>query len=241
MEAGWNKRERRLLVLIAAAVFAVAAILVVGCGGNSDNSGGNAHINEESGSTNGIPPDEREGIPPAPAQETDLKVLAERANCYLFLDTKDEGHKQLANESAAPEYEWDPPISGPHVEPPYQQADGAYSEQPEYINVVAALEHGRMAIQYAPDISDELQLELKGLYETMYGGTLLFPNYLMNFAVAATTWTNILSCPGWEKQKTIDAIRAFGKATWGKYGGEPVEDFPVEGPTPRNPEEPEAS
>ena len=57
----------------------------------------------------------------------------------------------------------------------------------------------------------------------MYGATLLFPNEKMPYEVAATTWTNLLGCPDLQGRGTLDAIRAFGKATWGKYGGEPAE------------------
>jgi hypothetical protein len=97
-----------------------------------------------------------------------------------------------------------------------------------------------MEIQYAPDLSEEIQRELKGLYDTMYGATLMFPNTEMNYAVAATTWTNLLGCTGWKGQKTLDAIRDFGRQTWGKYGGEPVFAFKFTGPTPAEPAEPEA-
>jgi hypothetical protein len=75
----------------------------------------------------------------------------------------------------------------------------------------------------------------------MYGATLLFPNDEMNYAVAATTWGNLLACPSYENQKTLDVIRAFGKKTWGKYGGEPVGAYPFSGPTPKEPAEPNAS
>ncbi len=92
-----------------------------------------------------------------------------------------------------------------------------------------------MAIQYAPALPEQAQLELKGLYDTMYGATLLFPNDKMDYEVAATTWTNLLGCPSYEGQATLDAIRAFGKQTWGKFGGEPAEAFPFTGPTPAEP------
>ena len=61
----------------------------------------------------------------------------------------------------------------------------------------------------------------------MYGATLLFPNDKMPYEVAATTWTNLLGCPTYKGAITLDAIRAFGKATWGKYGGEPVDGVPL--------------
>jgi len=63
----------------------------------------------------------------------------------------------------------------------------------------------------------------------------------MPYAVAATTWSNFLGCTGFEGPKTLDVIRVFGEETWGKYGNQPVEAFPYDGPTPADPEEPETS
>ena len=57
----------------------------------------------------------------------------------------------------------------------------------------------------------------------------------MPYEVAATTWTNLLGCHEYKGASTLDAIRAFGKETWGKYGGEPVEAFTFTGPTPAEP------
>ncbi|HET7507650.1 MAG TPA: DUF3105 domain-containing protein, partial [Solirubrobacterales bacterium] len=105
------------------------------------------------------------------------------------------------------------------------------------IDYVHSLEHGRLEIQYAPSLPEKDQLELKGLYDTMYGASLLFPNKNMPYQVAATTWTNLLGCPEYKGSITLDAIRAFGKETWGKYGGEPVFGFKFTGPTPSEPEE----
>jgi Protein of unknown function (DUF3105) len=196
--------------------------------------GGSAHIYQASGSTNGLQPDDREGTPPSPAAVTNLKQAARRAGCDLRLHLKDEGHEHLEPGTPAPEYKTNPPTSGNHVFPPYQQADGAYSEMPLPLDFVHSLEHGRMEIQYSPDLPEKQQLELKGLYETMYGGTLLFPNGEMPYAVAATTWTNLLGCKQYKGAITLDAIRDFGRATWNKYGTE-QERIPYIGPTPRNP------
>jgi len=227
-------------VLTAFAIAAMTLFAFAGCGGGDDGSD-SAHVNEESGSINGLPLDEREGTPPPPVKEAKLIKAAREAGCSLQLQLPDEGSKEVPPGSPGPKYERDPPTSGTHVEPPYQQADGAYMLPPEPLQAVAALDHGRMEIQYAPDLNEEIQLKLKGLYDTMYGGTLFYPNETMHYAIAATTWRGILACAGWNKDATLDAIRAFGKATWGKRGTESVEDFPVEGPTPRDPEEPDAS
>ena len=95
-----------------------------------------------------------------------------------------------------------------------------------------------MAVQYSPDLPEQAQLELKGLYDTMYGAALFFPNEeLTAYDVAATTWTNLIVCREYKGAPTLDAIRAFGKETWGKYGGEPVFAFKFTGPTPVEPDE----
>lgn len=244
-EAEKSSGRNRLVVgyaIVSTVVLAAAVLIFVLVSGGDDSSGGDAsaHINpnQEVGQTNGVEPDERAGIVPAAAKETDLKAAAQKADCELRLNLPDEGKVHLPRGSKPPEYKTNPATSGNHVEPPYQQADGAYSEEPDPLNVVHSLEHGRLTIQYSSDLPEKAQLELKGLYETMYGATLLFPNDEMPYDVAAVTWTNMLGCASYEGAATLDAIRAFGKETWGKYGGEPVEAFTFTGPTPAAPEEP---
>ncbi|MGB7685512.1 MAG: DUF3105 domain-containing protein [Solirubrobacterales bacterium] len=244
-----ESRSRNRLILgysVAAAVVLAAAVVVMVValgGGGDDGSGstaaGDSHINLNLnyGSTNGITPDGRAGTPPPPVKVADLADAAKQAGCDLRLRLPDEGHGHLPVSAPAPEYGTNPPTSGNHVDAPYQQADGAYSETPREMDFVHSLEHGRMAIQYSPDLAEQDQLALKGLYDTMYGATLLFPNDNMPYEVAATTWTNLLGCPTYKGAITLDAIRAFGKATWGKYGGEPPQFFKFTGPTPADPAE----
>jgi len=238
---GGGKRLLLAYVIGSIAVLVIAVVIFILVSGGSGGGGkGDAHINvnTQMGSTNGVAPDEREGTPPPPVQVANLQQAAKMAGCKLELHLKDEGHEHIPQDSPEPKYKTNPPTSGNHAEPPFQQADGAYSETPKMIDAVHSLEHGRMEIQYAPGLPEEQQLELKGLYDTMYGATLLFPNGKMPWRVAATTWTNLLGCPEYKGSITLDAIRAFGRETWGKYGGEPVFGFTFTGPTPSEPEEP---
>jgi len=235
--SGHAKSERRRLLVAYALAGLVGLAVVVGivaavAGGGGDSA--SAHLNPESGSVNGFEPDEREASEVPAAKETNLEKAAEKADCVLRLGLKDEGKSHLPPTATSPDYGTSPPTSGNHAESPFQQADGAYSEMPDELFVVHSLEHGRMAIQYSPDLSEDEQLELKGLYETMYGGTLLFPNDNMTYAVAAATWTNLIGCPEYKGAATLEAIRAFGKRTWGRFGGEGT--GAVKGPTPVEPE-----
>jgi hypothetical protein len=224
--------------IASTAVLAIAVVIFILVSGGGDGAAkGDAHINLDAaiGSTNGVEPDDRAGTPPPAVKVTDVEVAAKRAGCDLKLGLKDEGKEHLPQGSPTPDYGTDPPTSGNHVEPPYQQADGAYSEMPAEIDFVHSLEHGRLEIQYSPNLPERDQLALKGVYDTMYGATLLFPNDKMPYDVAATTWTNLIGCPAYKGAITLDAIRDFGKLTWSKFGGEPAEAFPFTGPTPANP------
>ena len=234
-----SSERKRLMIgyavagAIGLAVVGAIVIALVSSGGGG--ASGLSHIDTRSGSTNGVQPDDRSGPKPAPVKVANLKKAAKLAGCDLRLKLKEEGHEHIPQGSAAPEYKTNPPTSGNHVEPPYQQADGAYSEEPLKIDFVHSLEHGRMEIQYSPELPETDQLAIKGLYETLYAATLLFPNEEMPYAVAATTWRNLLGCKQYKGGITLDAIRDFGKATWSVSGREPAEAFPFTGPTPRNP------
>jgi hypothetical protein len=236
-----DRSGRRRLVAVYAvagaigvAVLAGVVSLIASSGGGSD--GGGSHILQSSGETNGYSPDGRAGTEVSVSQTTgNAKQAAKEAGCVLRLELEDEGHEHIGKDAPTPNYGTSPPTSGNHATSPYQQADGAYNEMPDEKFLVHSLEHGRLQIQYSPDLPEEAQLELKGLYDTMYGGTLLFPNDKMPYEVAATTWTNLLGCDEYKGQATLDAIAAFGRETWGRYGGEPVNAFGLEGPTPTEP------
>jgi hypothetical protein len=233
-----GSEKRRLMIgygvaaLVGLAV--VIGIVMVIVSAASENDGGNAHISQQSGSTNGIQPDTRGGTEVAAVKVTNLKEAAKKAGCDLRLGLPDEGRNHLPPTAPTPEYKTNPPTSGNHVEPPYQQADGAYKEMPRELDIVHSLEHGRLEIQYSPDLPESAQLELIGVFDTMYGATLLFPNENMPYEVAATTWRNLIGCNEYKGAITLDAIRDFGKQTWSK-GPEPAEGFPFTGPTPVEP------
>lgn len=212
-------------------VVAIVALLLK----SSTTDHGDPHIALRTGSTNGLTPDNRVGIEPPVSEDGHLMPVARTAGCILRLHLDDEGHQHLPPGAPRPSYRTIPATSGPHVEDPYQQADGAYLGTPEETAVVHSLEHGRMALQYNSKLAVKSQRELLGLYGTFYGGALLYPNDRMPYEVAAVTWTNLLGCNKYQGVITLEAIRKFGEATWGKYGGEPVTGLDPSSPTPATP------
>jgi hypothetical protein len=98
----------------------------------------------------------------------------------------------------------------------FQQADGAYLQMPNPLFFVHSLEHGRIEIQYAPDLPAKDQLALKGVFDESPSGMLLFPNKDMPYEVATTAWTQLMGCKKYEGAKTLDAIRDFRDAYRGR-------------------------
>ena len=70
---------------------------------------------------------------------------------------------------------------------------------PDALDFVHSLEHGRIEIQYSPDLPED-QLALKGVFDESPAGMLLFPNTDMPYEVAATAWTQLMGCKEYEGQ-----------------------------------------
>ncbi len=218
---------------------AVMAVLIVAgiyfaltAGGSAEP--GNAHLaTPSSGSTNGVQPDERVGTE-VKVSTIGLKEAADKAGCQVRADLPNEGSDHLTRDDPVPDYKTSPPTSGDHIGPPLQQADGAYTGTPRPQDVVHSLEHGRIAIQYDPELPESDQLELKGLYDSAYSGALLYPNPDMPYAVAASAWTNLIGCREYRGAETLAAISAFGAQNFDK-ASEPMSLFPpLEGPNLTN-------
>ena len=229
--AARETRQRLLFGYVVAGALGLALVggivfVILGGGGSSADETDfppNAHIKPQTGSANDVAPDAREGTPPPPVAQGDLAVAAQAAGCELRLDLPDEGKVHVEPSDPVPAYDTNPPTSGDHVVPPLQQADGAYSQFPEPVRFVHSLEHGRVEIQYSPDLAKKDQLALKGVFDESPPGLLFFPNPEMSYEVAATAWQQLLGCDRYEGAATLDAIRAFRDT----YRGQGPEDVPL--------------
>ena len=210
--------ERRRLILgyvvagvLGTAVLAGIVIAVAGTGGGDGNGSDPgdfpdaAHVETRSGFVHDVEPDDRDGTEPPPIEQGDLEEAAAQANCELQLELPDEGNTHVQDETV--NYKSSPPTSGNHNAE--QQADGAYSEMPLPVHTVHSLEHGRIELQYSPDLPEDVQLELKGVFDESPEGMLFFPNPDMPYEVAVTAWTNMMGCEQYEGAATLDAIRDF--------------------------------
>jgi len=211
-------RRRLVFGYVAAGVLTLAVVaglvIVILSGGDDDGPQVDgrdipeaAHVQIQTGSLHDYELDDRTGTPPPPLEQGDLEAAAEEARCDLQTELADEGATHIESREDAPDYETNPPTSGDHW--PNQLADGAFAEYPDPIYTVHSLEHGRINIQYSPDLSEADQLELKGLFDEDAPGVLFFPNPDMPYDVAATAWTQLIGCDKYEGRSTIDALRNF--------------------------------
>jgi hypothetical protein len=234
--------------LCACAVLAL--IVFAGCGGDEDEpttssaSSGteatadeelddngfpvNAHVEPQLGVVpEGIKLDGREGTEPPAVSEPDFEAAANAAGCDLEIGLPDEGNIHLDDEDVPDvEYGTNPPTSGDHYGNPNETlsgalADGAYFEYPPVGRSVHSLEHQRVAIQYSPDLPEEDQLALKGVFDADPAGVVFFPNPDMPYDVAVTGWTNLLGCGAFDGDATLDAVQDFRDAFRGPQGDGP--------------------
>jgi hypothetical protein len=204
-EAAAASRRKRLqlgggVLLGAAAIAAVVVAIAVGFGGD-DGSGGSGNAPE-------VDPAVAARIPEQ--QTTDINAAAKAAGCKLT-NAEFEGANHEDKEFTPADYQTNPPTSGNHTPDWYE--DGIYvpDTTPELGKLVHTLEHGRINIQYSPDTPAETVEELEALYADMNEGyhLMLYENTTgMDAAVAATAWTQSLTCPEMN-DKVFDAIRTF--------------------------------
>lgn len=143
-----------------------------------------------------------------PAQEvTDLKAAAKAADGkFTSYDWK---YGTGAHTTDPVKYRMNPPTNGPHH--PTWAADGNYAGRttPPTEQLVHALEHGRIEIQYRPGLPAAQVAQLQALYDEDPAHVLLFENATdMDADVAVTAWGHGLLFATWN-DGVFDAIRTF--------------------------------
>jgi hypothetical protein len=215
--------------LLAAAVLAGLVAVIASGGGDEDVPGAedvpaNAHVQVEVGSFKGLEFDEREGTAPPPIQFGDLEESAKEAGCETMLGLTDEGSSHFSEEDKG-EYKTNPPTSGDHFAAPNEAgsgatADGAYLTKPPESRLVHAMEHGRVVIRYSPDLPEDQQLALKGVFDEDPDGIIMVPDKDLDGQVAVSAWTNAVTCDTYDPL-VLDVVRNF-RDTFRGNGPEPV-------------------
>jgi hypothetical protein len=233
-QGGGSDRARLIAGYVVAGVLAAAVlaglVAVFASGGSGDGSPetpDNAHVDETVGVFEGLEGDDREGTEPPEIQFGDLAESARMAGCELRQDLPDEGNSHFSDENAG-RYKTNPPTSGDHYSGNEAgsgaTADGAYTSTPPESRAVHAMEHGRVEIRYAPELPEDQQLALKGVFDESPGGMIMFPDPDLPFAVAVSAWRNYVGCERYDPL-VLDVVRNFRDT----YRGNGPENVPISG------------
>jgi hypothetical protein len=233
-QGGGSDRARLIAGYVVAGVLAAAVLAgLVAVFTSGDDDGGNAdtpenaHIDQTVGVFEGLQPDEREGTEPPELQFGDLEESARMAGCDLRLDLPNEGNTHFSDESKGT-YKTNPPTSGDHYAGNEAgsgaTADGAYTSTPPESRAVHAMEHGRVQIRYAPELPEDQQLALKGVFDESPGGMTMFPDPDLPYGIAVSAWQNYVGCERYDPL-VLDVIRNFRDT----FRGNGPENVPISG------------
>lgn len=146
-------------------------------------------------------------------QTTDLTAAAKAAGCTVQDFPQNAGERGHTDKKV--KYKTSPPAFGAHNPTPASDGDYVGQGTPAPENLVHALEHGRIEIQYRAGLPKAQVSQLEAVFNEKAGPftpgqyALVFQNGTsMPYDVAATAWTHILGCKAFNP-KVFDAIRAF--------------------------------
>lgn len=117
----------------------------------------------------------------------------------------DLGVEHLFEGDDVPEYNSDPPTSGPHAQAP--APCGIYRQPVPDVAVLHSMEHGAIVIHYDPRLDDGRRQQLEEIARSLGSETILAPRPEPPSPVVLTAWTKRLLLDDVD-QSTIEVFRA---------------------------------
>jgi hypothetical protein len=211
--AAARQQRMRLFGAVGLAILAVVAVVVAigASGGKSGPKGPSAAS--------------LKGVNLPAVKDTNLTSAARTAGCVVLDYSKFFGpngssqsdpNNLYSHVGGKVNYKTNPPSFGNHNPSPASDGDYVGQGTPPKEQLVHALEHGRVEIQYRPGLPAAQVKQLETYFAKEQDGNfapsqylLLFQNETkMPYAVAEVAWAHILGCKTFTP-KVFDAIRAF--------------------------------
>jgi hypothetical protein len=118
--------------------------------------------------------------------EGEVRAQLEAAGCELEVAEALAGRHSLQPDDRSPQWNTDPPTSGPH------NVDtiiyGRYDEPLQIARLVHNLEHGAIYVLYGDDVSDSVVADLRAFYGDHQNGTILAPHPKLGDRIALGAW-----------------------------------------------------
>ncbi|MGH8923280.1 MAG: DUF3105 domain-containing protein [Acidimicrobiia bacterium] len=110
------------------------------------------------------------------------------ANVQTF---PNQGQQHIDASAPAPDYNSNPPTSGPHA--PAPAPCGIYRQPVPDITQVHDLEHGVVVIQYGPETTDPERQQLEDFARDAGTHVIVAPREGMDQKIAVTAWTKLMT------------------------------------------------
>jgi hypothetical protein len=127
----------------------------------------------------------------------------------------DQGNNHIDASAPTPEYNSDPPTSGPHD--PSPAPCGIYRTAPADRDLVHNLEHGVVIISYDPSVAASDRDQLEAFARDAGTHVLVTPREGMESTIALTAWTKLLRLDAVD----LGAIEGF-YSQFAQFGPEPA-------------------
>ena len=102
-----------------------------------------------------------------------------------------QGQEHIAATAPIPDYNSDPPTSGPHAATP--APCGIYRRPVPDVTQIHDLEHGVVVIQYSPDITDAERSQLEDFARDAGTHVIVAPREGLAQRIAVTAWTKLMT------------------------------------------------
>jgi uncharacterized protein DUF3105 len=123
----------------------------------------------------------------------EVRTALRQAGCTLQVAEGVPGRHSLGPDDTSPQWNTDPPTSGPHFGFDASGNNGtaiwgAYEEPVQLARVVHNLEHGGVYIFYGDDVPENVVAQLRSFYDDHERGTVLAPLPRLGDEIALGAW-----------------------------------------------------
>ena len=116
----------------------------------------------------------------------------------------DLGRDHIATDSKKPEYNSNPPTSGPHFATPASW--GVYDKELPDQQVIHNLEHGGVWITYKSDLEKEIVEKLKEIAASYKSKVIVTPRAANDSKIALASWERLLKLSSYDEEKIKDFV-----------------------------------
>src|SRR3989338_9292633 len=116
-----------------------------------------------------------------------------------------QGRDHISVGSSHPEYNSNPPTSGPHYAQPTPW--GVYQDELKDENVIHSMEHGGIWISYQSGIDDETKAKIEAIGKKYSGSVVVSPRSTNDSSIALASWGRLEKLSSFDEARILEFIK----------------------------------